>query len=180
MKGIVFTEFLELVEDKFGIKTVQDIIDGCNLSTNGIYTSVGTYDHKDIFAMVGKLSELKNIPVPELLHIYGEFFFGVLSSSYPKFMEQKDLFTFLESIDNYIHPEVFKLYPDAELPKFTATVNSNNEMHLLYQSTRKMSDFAVGLIKGAAQYYKEPNIHIEILKIENEGQKVCIKIERFE
>ena len=119
MKGIVFTEFLELVEDKFGIQTVQKVIDECELATGGVYTSVGAYDHKEMFQMVGKLSEIQDIPVPDLLEYYGEFFFGVLSSSYPQFLKKHNLFTFLESIDGYIHPEVLKLYPDAELPKFT-------------------------------------------------------------
>ena len=46
MKGIVFTEFFELVEDKFGLEVVQQIIDECKLESEGIYTSVGTYSHK--------------------------------------------------------------------------------------------------------------------------------------
>jgi hypothetical protein len=53
MKGIVFTEFLELVENEFGLEVVQQIIDECELETDGIYTSVGTYSHKDMFNMVG-------------------------------------------------------------------------------------------------------------------------------
>ena len=42
MKGIVFTEFLEMVEDQSG----------------GAYTSVGTYDHNEIFRLVNCLSEV--------------------------------------------------------------------------------------------------------------------------
>jgi hypothetical protein len=175
MKGIVFTEFLELVEDKFGIKTVQDIIDACELKTNGVYTSVGTYDHKEMFQMVGKLSEIKNIPVPDLLQMYGTFFFSVLSDSYPKFMDKNDLFSFLESIDGYIHPEVLKLYPEAELPRFTSEHINDSEIKLIYESSRKMSDFAIGLINGAAEYYKQ-DINVEILKIEEEGKTVVLKI----
>jgi len=175
MKGIVFTGFLELVEDKFGIKTVQDIIDACELKTNGVYTSVGTYDHKEMFQMVGKLSEIKNIPIPNLLQMYGTFFFSVLSHSYPKFMDKNDLFTFLESIDGYIHAEVLKLYPEAELPRFTSESINESEMKLIYESSRKMSDFAIGLINGAANYYKQ-GINVEIIKFEEEGEKVVLKI----
>lgn len=175
MKGIVFTEFLDLVETKFGIETVQEIIDKCDLKTEGVYTSVGTYDHKEMFQMVGKLSEIKKIPVKDLLQSYGTFFFSVLSSSYPKFMEKNTLFSFLESIDGYIHPEVLKLYPDAELPKFTSNTINDSEMNLIYESSRKMSDFAIGLIKGAALHYKM-EINIDVLKIEEDGKKVVLKI----
>ena len=42
MKGIVFTEFLEFVEDQMGPDMVDTIIDDCELSTGGAYTGQGT------------------------------------------------------------------------------------------------------------------------------------------
>jgi len=175
MKGVVFTEFLELVENEFGLEIVQKIIDECELETDGVYSSVGTYSHKDMFKMVGKLSEIKDIPVPTLLNIYGEYFFKTLSRDYPKFMEQDNLFSFLESIERYIHPEVLKLYPEAELPAFESEIKSKNEMILEYSSSRKMADLAVGLIKGAARYFNE-EVEIEKVAETNEGEKVGLKI----
>ena len=179
MKGIVFTEFLELVEDKFGLEIVNQIIKDCELDTDGVYTSVGTYSHKDMFKMLAKLSELKNISVPELLEMYGEYFFDVLSNGYPQFMDQPNSFKFLQSIDSYIHPEVLKLYPEAELPSFEAKINGKNEMTLLYRSSRKMSDFAVGLIKGAANYFNE-TVNIEKVREEADGEIVLINIIKIE
>jgi hypothetical protein len=178
MKGIVFTEFLELVENEFGLEVVQQIIDECELDTEGIYTSVGTYSHKDMFKMVGKLSEIKGIPVPALLTVFGEYFFTTLKTKYPVFMEKSNLFSFLNSIDQYIHPEVLKLYPDAELPRFEAEIKSDNEMTLDYMSSRKMSDLAIGLIKGAAKHFKED---VDIVKVieEDNGQKVLLKINKI-
>jgi|TARA_B110000467_G_scaffold163217_1_gene188600 hypothetical protein len=175
MKGVVFTEFLELVEKEFGLEIVQRIIDECDLATGGVYTSVGTYSHKEMFKMVGKLSEIKDIPIPALLNIYGEYFFTTLSRDYPKFMEQPNLFSFLESIETYIHPEVLKLYPEAELPSFGTDLKSEKEMRLDYSSSRKMSDLAVGLIKGAANYYNE---EVDIVKIseDDDGARVMLKI----
>lgn len=43
MKGIVFAEFLQMVEIGFGSETVEQTIDGPSLSTGGGYTSVGTH-----------------------------------------------------------------------------------------------------------------------------------------
>ena len=86
------------------------------------------------------------------------------------------MFSFLNSIDQYIHPEVLKLYPDAELPRFQAEIKSDNEMMLNYMSSRKMSDLAIGLIKGAANHFEED---VDVVKIgeENDGQTVMIKSE---
>jgi len=168
MKGIVFTEFLELVESQFGLEIVQKIIDECDLDTGGVYSSVGTYSHKDMFKMVAKLSEIKDIPVSKLLNIFGEYFFITLSRDYPKFMEQDNLFLFLESIERYIHPE-------AELPAFGSDIKSKNEMILDYSSSRKLADLAIGLIKGAAKHYNE-EVEIEKLAETDEGGKVRLKI----
>ena len=178
MKGIVFTEFLELVENEFGLEVVQQIIDECELDTDGIYTSVGTYSHKDMFKMVGKLSEIKGVPVPALLTVFGEYFFTTLKDKYPVFVEKPDLFSFLNSIDQYIHPEVLKLYPDAELPRFDAEIKSDNEMMLNYMSSRKMSDLAIGLIKGAANHFEED---VDVVKIgeANDGQTVMLKVNKI-
>jgi len=178
MKGIVFTEFLELVENEFGLEVVQQIIDECELETAGVYTSVGTYSHKDMFKMVAKLSEIKGLPVPALLTVFGEYFFTTLKDKYPVFVEKPNLFSFLNSIDQYIHPEVLKLYPDAELPRFDAEIKSDNEMMLNYMSSRKMSDLAIGLIKGAANHFKED---VDVVKIgeENDGQTVMLKVNKI-
>ena len=40
MKGIVFTEFLEMVEEKFDLETLDKIIINSKLPSEGVYTSV--------------------------------------------------------------------------------------------------------------------------------------------
>tara|TARA_B100000809_G_scaffold223122_1_gene232492 strand:- start:3829 stop:4365 length:537 start_codon:yes stop_codon:yes gene_type:complete len=178
MKGIIFTEFLELVENEFGLAMVQQIIDECELDTDGVYTSVGTYSHKDMFKMVGKLSEIKGVPIPELLTVFGEYFFNTLSNDYPQFMKQANLFGFLDSIESYIHPEVLKLYPDAELPAFGSEIKNENELFLNYLSSRKLSDLAIGLINGASKYFNE---EVNVFKVSEEdgGEKVMLKIKKI-
>ncbi len=57
MKGIVFSEFIELVEEKFGLETVDTILDNSELSNGGAYTAVGTYPHQEMFILVKALSD---------------------------------------------------------------------------------------------------------------------------
>ena len=47
MKGVVFTEFIEMVEDKFSADIADQIIEEADLPSGGVYTSVGTYDHAE-------------------------------------------------------------------------------------------------------------------------------------
>lgn len=166
MKGIVFTEFLEMVEDKFGLETVDYIIEESTLESKGIYTAVGTYSHFEMVELVTNLSDKIKVPVDKLLYTYALHFFDVLLKSYPQFFEkQHSAFEFLKSLDDYIHPQVLKLYPDAELPKFQVEKSTDDRLHLIYTSSRKMSDFAEGLMQGVINHFNEKiNLSVELIK----------------
>ena len=51
MKGIVFTEFLEMVEAQYSPAFLEDLIDEVQLSSGGAYTSVGTYPHRKLVSL---------------------------------------------------------------------------------------------------------------------------------
>lgn len=155
MKGIVFTEFFEMVEKKFGYEMVDLIINNSDLESNGIYTSVGTYPHSEIVQLLMSLSKETNIDPDTLLKEFGKYIFDTFQNAYPHFFEKsKSAFEFLESIDKYIHVEVLKLYPDATLPKFDSIIE-NDVMTLTYFSDRKMAAFAKGLIERTIEHYNE-------------------------
>lgn len=156
MKGIVFTEFLEMVEEKFGYETVDALLTENKLPSGGIYTSVGTYDHSEIVTLLGALSQKTGTAIPILLNAFGQYLFFTFKKNYPVFLDSaKDAFDFLESIERYIHVEVRKLYPDAELPNFTTKRIGNRTLEMIYYSERKMSDFAEGLIRKSIEHYEE-------------------------
>jgi hypothetical protein len=178
MKGIIFTEFLEHIEMKHGIGFVQKIINNSDLPNMGAYTSVGTYDHKDLFRLMKEIHKLKGVDQEILMDEFGNLFFNKLKSLFPMYMKKDGLFNFLDSIENYIHPEVKKMYPEAELPSFITNIKSPTEMIFNYNSKRKMAHFAIGLIKGAAEYFGE-NVEIEIITFEKEGEIVQLLITRI-
>jgi len=65
MKGIVFSEFLNMVDERFSIEMSERLIDGVNLPSRGAYTTVGTYDAQEIVDLVAKLSEITKISVSQ-------------------------------------------------------------------------------------------------------------------
>ena len=172
MKGIVFTEFLEMVEDKFGMMVVDKIINESELPSGGAYTAVGTYDHAEMVQLVTHLSKELETPIDQLLLVYGEHFFHVLTASYPTFFENiPNAFTFLSGIENHIHVEVLKLYPDAELPRFDIERLGENKLQMIYHSERKLADFANGLLNSAAKHFGE-DIAIHREDISGDGSVV--------
>jgi len=161
MKGIVFTEFMDLVEDQFGLEMVDQLINACPLHSKGVYTKVGTYDHDELVSMVTELSDKKKIPGEALIQAFGKHLFATFLKNYPAFFEGQDTFSFLKSLDGYIHVEVRKLYSDAELPKFDYTENEN-ELTMHYKSQRPFADLAEGLINEAVSHFND-KIEVTVL-----------------
>ena len=157
MKGIVFTEFLEMVESQLGMDMVDRIIHAAELPNDGAYTSVGTYDYRELVRLLGALSEASGTSVPNLLRQFGLYLFRRFSVLYPSlFAGVPSAFEFLRATDKVIHVEVQKLYPDAELPHFMCESSEPNELVLLYRSPRGLGDLAEGLVLGCVSYFNEP------------------------
>ena len=156
MKGVVFTEFLQLVEQEFGYEVVDQIIQDSDLPNDGAYTAVGTYDHNELLGLVTNLSQSVSIPVPDLVKTFGSFLFARLAEGYPSLLDQAtNSYQLLTNLHSYIHVEVRKLYPDAELPDFEHSVRDENQLEMIYRSTRPFADLAEGLISACTAFYGE-------------------------
>ncbi len=156
MKGIVYTEFLEMVESNFGLEVVDRIIEQSDLASGGAYTAVGTYDHTELLRLVGELAKVTGMTVPDLLRAFGRHLFGRFAVLYPQTLEGAySSFSFLARIEGIVHVDVRKLYPDAELPTFECSDPNGDELTMIYRSTRPFADFAEGLIMGCAEHFGE-------------------------
>ena len=172
MKGIVFTELMDMVETKFGEETMENALEECDLESGGVYTTVGTYDHQELLEIVGALSQRANIPVRDLVHTYGHHLFSRFHTLMPQFFDKpQSAFEFLESVHDYIHVEVKKLYPDAALPSFSTRRERDDTLVMVYTSQCPFADFAHGLMQGCVDFYKE-NIQIEG-EDQNTGEEFC-------
>ncbi|MFT6199455.1 MAG: hypothetical protein ACJARP_002394 [Vicingaceae bacterium] len=178
MKGLIFREFLEMVEEKFNYKMVDQIINDAKDPIDGAYSSVNSYDHTQLVNLVVALHKRTGIALSDLLKAYGEFLFGSIASNYPNLLEEiTDPFDMLLNIELLIHTEVKKLYPEANPPGFTGTRLDDKTIELIYNSHRSMGDVAEGLIHGCGAHFGE-KFKVEQISSENNGQTVTFKIER--
>ena len=172
MKGIIFTEFLEMIEDKYGLEMVDTILGESELKSNGIYTSVGTYDFVEMTQLLESLSNNTSISIDDLLLVYGEYFFNRLRESYPDLLAIYNTpIELLASIENHIHVEVLKIYPKAELPFFEVKEKKIDSLILIYNSSRAMHHFALGLMNETFKYFNT-SATITLRKIKDDGTKV--------
>jgi hypothetical protein len=154
MKGVIFAEFVEMVEETWSLEVAEAMFESLDLPSGGVYTSVGTYDHQELVAMVLWLSQRTGVAADRLFRDFGRVLFGRLANAYPEFFEgAPSALDFLELVEDRIHVEVRKLYPDAELPRLKFTRLAEEELELIYESTRPFADLAEGLITGCAEHF---------------------------
>ncbi|WP_298778511.1 heme NO-binding domain-containing protein [uncultured Polaribacter sp.] len=178
MKGIVFTEFLDLVETKFGFEMVDKIIMQSKLESNGVYTSIGTYKFSEMLHLLQNLNKNTGISIDNLLEVYAEHFFEVIKVSYPGLLSTyNDPIEMLASIENHIHVEVRKIYPDAELPVFIVESKTETSLIMLYKSNRAMHHFGLGLMNKTFEYFNA-KATIVLEKIKKDGTEVRFVINK--
>lgn len=157
MKGIIFTNFMTMVDEVFSPEVTEEILDKVDLESGAAYTSVGVYDHSEILSLVVALSETTKVPVPDLVRAFGKYLFGALGQAHPEYIEGvSDTFELLQKVHGHIHVEVRKLYPDAELPEIGCTVGEDDTLTVAYASKRPFADVAHGLIAGCIDHFGDP------------------------
>ncbi len=103
MKGIIFTEFLELVEEKFGLTVLDDILD--RAGDEGVYTAVGSYDHRKLVSLIVNLSQVTGLSVEQLQEVFGEAVYDNLLASISNrssLHQCHSTFQFIRHVEEYI------------------------------------------------------------------------------
>src|SRR5690606_14183069 len=85
MKGLIFTEFLEMVEAKFSPEMLDRILERAELPSGGAYTAVGTYDHTEMVELVTCLGRETGIPTRDLVCSFGTHLFERFHQTFPMY-----------------------------------------------------------------------------------------------
>ncbi|GAA4880095.1 heme NO-binding domain-containing protein [Ferrimonas pelagia] len=178
MKGIIFTEFLDLVDSTFGIEVTEAILERAQVASGGAYTQVGDYGHGEMVQLVVALAEEVKVPIEQLLMLYGKALFARLVAIHKVDMSQyNSAFGFLLRVEDDIHRQVRKLYDKATPPTFLFDEIGEQRMVLRYMSHRGFGAVAHGLILGCAAYYGE-DLVIERTALNESGTEVRFVLER--
>lgn len=156
MKGVIFTELLAMAEETFGEAVVDQVIDASDLPSGGAYTTVGNYPCAELVTLVGGFARHGDTSVEALQRVFGHWMMDSFARHYPQFFVGRTCsLDMLEAIENDIHVEVRKLYPDAELPRFRTRRDGPNSLEMIYRSPRPLADFCHGLIEACADHFGE-------------------------
>lgn len=153
MKGVIFNIVEDIVCDRFGADTWDDLLADAGL--DGAYTGLGNYDDAHLIALVEAASQRLQVPVPDVLRLVGREAFPRLAARYPNYDELPSSRALLHQLNNVIHPHVLTLYPGAQVPHFTTEDRPDGALVLRYTSARDLCHLAEGLAQGAADSFEE-------------------------
>lgn len=157
MKGMIFTEFLEMIEEQHGLALKHQVIRDADVTDGGAYTSVGNYDHQELVALITALAAATGRPAHALFQQFGQRLFEYFVRNYGHFFRSATgCFEFLSRTESYLHVEVRKLYSDAQLPAFRTLSHESSRLVMEYQSPRPLAAFAEGLVRACILHFKEP------------------------
>lgn len=179
MQGTIFVEFLSMVEEMFGLSVVDEIINAAegNLKTKGAYTSIGSYDHSEILALVTALVEYSGKDAGELIQVFGNYLSGSFVRLHPEFFENVDSYSdFLISIEGYIHKTVRRIYPEANPPSVPVEKLADGRLKLVYSSHRPFASLAKQLVISCADHF-ETKIDIKTVSMSDDGMDAEFLVE---
>ena len=154
MKGIFFTEFLDMVDQSFSQEMTESILNSCNLTSNGCYTTVGYYDYEELLALMVALSKHTGTPVAQIGINLGARLFQYLKAQFEdELTKLTDLFQFLFNLEKFIHMDLKKLYPESFVPSLSCHQLDSKQIELTYQSRGPFVDLLEGLIIASSKFF---------------------------
>jgi hypothetical protein len=171
MKGIVFNLLEEAVSRTYGENTWDDLLEAAGLE--GAYTSLGNYPDQQLTDLVEAASAATGTDAQSIIRWFGRESMPALAAGYPGFfVPHSDLGSFLNTLNDIIHPEVRKLYPGADVPTFGFSTAADGTITMRYGSPRRLCAFAEGLIEGAATQFGQ-TVAIEQPRCMLRGDELC-------
>jgi len=133
-------------------------------------------------SIVASACELTGAGADELLRVVGRAILPDLASHVDDVVDRDGTaFEFLATIDDVIHVEVRKLYPDAATPTVRTRPIDDRSIEVTYGSSRKMSALAEGLILGAGDLFGEPLAVTRLAEPNSAGEAVfLVELATFE
>jgi hypothetical protein len=153
--GIIFESYIEYLEEEFGVEVCESIVDRACPDGNSSFTAVGNYSFDRMLDFVVATNKITQVETHDLLRSFGLYLFPKLMDGYGSMLgEINHSFEMIECIENHIHVEVKKLYPNAELPTFKTDKTEDGKLIVEYQSARPLASLAAGLLEGCCKHFK--------------------------
>jgi hypothetical protein len=156
MKGIVFTEFLEMTEVRFGYQMVDRIILKSNLPSRGIYTSIGDYPEDELFLLIDALHEEAKLEKKYLMTLLGAKMHESFIENYKnRLVAIASTTSFLNLLEIYVNMLVRSMYAKTKVPTIEIENVGMSKLIMTYYTENRISELIEGFIQGYLSVHQE-------------------------
>lgn len=154
MKGHIFNLLEQFIEESAGPEALDEILDACVFSGDGVFVRPGNYPDEDLVEFVDKAVDRLGITVKEAHSAFGTWIYPHLTRLVPETVTQREHpKVFLMDLERIHEVELRKLWPDAQPPRFRCEDTGPDTMRIHYDSPRQMFDLLEGVLRSVEQYY---------------------------
>lgn len=178
MKGIFFTEFLEMAEKDYGHNLTEKIISELGVGNNGVYESEIGYPCAQFVELCELLGREIGNSSSDIAKNFGEYLFSRLVILFrPNFAGNSNIFEFLDQVDEFIHEKMQNSFPALKIPKFRAIKINESTFQISYQTEKILVDLAIGLLMGCQRFFNE-EITLNTEYISERSKLVCFTLSK--
>lgn len=173
MKGTIVAAWIETCRILHGDEITNEALAHFNLSPDKIFKPTEDVEDRIARGIIEYIAEKKGKSPDELWRSMGTQNILTYSKIYPAFFRYRNLYSFLQAMYD-IHVVVMKRIPGARPPILGINPVDKYTAHMTYSSPRRMFEYFMGMVEGAANYYKE-DIQIETLERKDDFTKIAIR-----
>lgn len=174
MHGIIMTELKNFTVKNHGDATWKAVLKKAGIPPK-IYMPISVYDDSEAVGIATAAAELLDVSVADVLYEFGKFAGPNLMKMYKSTIDPSwKTEQLLLNTEQTIHKAVRVQNPDAQPPKLKFESIGPGHLHFHYDSERKMSAVAKGIMTGVADHFKEK---IQFVETENEDGSVDFDIQ---
>lgn len=175
MHGLIHSGFSKYISSAYSAETMRDILARAGFAGK-VYVATAVYPDEETIAIVQAASKVTGVPQEKILEGFGEFIARDLIGMYPMLIKKEwKTLELLLNTEEVIHRVVRLKNPGAQPPRLKFVQTGPNKLTLFYDSPRKMSVLARGIIKGVAAHYGETVALNERKKAEG-GTEIMVSI----
>lgn len=155
MKGIIFVELMNFMDERFGADFTERVVERAGLPNEAAFTTIGNYPSEYAGTLVASASGLADADAAGLCEAFGRYLFQRFEVRFPHLLKRygssREL---LDHVQSHIHEEVKVIYPGATPPSVT-TQECEEGFVVAYRSHRAFAHIAYGLVQQCIVFYSE-------------------------
>lgn len=155
--GIVNQAFAQFVTEQLGDAVWAEATARAGVE-DVVLVTTEAYPDELTFQLAGHVCDIASIPLDDALTLFGEHWITYAHSrGYGPLIDEAggDLQNVLYGLEA-LHTRVALVFPDSDVPDFTAEGDSSSGMHLIYSSRRRgLGAFVLGTLQGLVKHFDE-------------------------